>query len=321
MPGATLFHEAEAVTCDDLAEIPRRIGRSSLLWIDLGRDERELELTAELLDIEDTTLQRLTDGEVKTPALDDRASYTHITAWVPREAKESATLERIDCIVGERWVVTVHDRPIAVLDDFRDRTTGSGTTGRLDGPSFLAGLLEWALGEYARAFETVEAELEELDVHVLEGEVEDTEEALRRLVSLRRDIGSLHRSLTAHREPFVALTHPELDALSSEDSARRFGVLVERFDVTVQAGRDARASVVASFDVLMARTEHRTNEILKVLTLASVLFLPGSLIAGILGMNFRVSLFDHPGLFWLVVALVLAIVVGTTTVARRRSWI
>jgi Mg2+ and Co2+ transporter CorA len=163
--------------------------------------------------------------------------------------------------------------------------------------------------------------LEELDVRALEGTFEDPETEVRRLVGLRRDVGSLHRSLAAHREPFMALTHPEFDALTSEESGRRFNALVRRFDVTVQTGRDARESIVTSFDVLMARTEHETNKILKVLTLASVLFLPGALVAGILGMNFKVSLFEHPDLFWAAVAVIVAIMLGTATVARRRRWI
>jgi Mg2+ and Co2+ transporter CorA len=73
--------------------------------------------------------------------------------------------------------------------------------------------------------------------------------------------------------------------------------------------------------VLIARTGHRTNEIMKVLTLASVLLLPGALLAGVLGMNFRVGLFEHAELFWVVVALIAVIAVATLGVARARRWI
>jgi magnesium transporter len=251
----------------------------------------------------------------------DGDGWTLVSACVPVPDSERTELRRVDCVVGERWVLTVHDGSVAALDEFRERAMGSGATGRLDGPSFLATLLEWGLGEYARAFEDVEAKLEELDVRALEGDLADPEQELRRLVGLRRDVGELRRHLAGHREPLVALTHPELDALSSEQSARRFRALVDRLDVTLQAARDAREAIVGSFDVLMARTEHRTNEILKILTLASVLFLPGSLIAAILGMNFKVPLFEHTGLFWVVVALVAGIIVVTTGLARLRRWV
>jgi hypothetical protein len=43
-------------------------------------------------------------------------------------------------------VVTAHDEPIPVLEEFASRVSGSGDTGSLDGPGFLAALLEWVLG-------------------------------------------------------------------------------------------------------------------------------------------------------------------------------
>lgn len=52
-----------------------------------------------------------------------------------------------------------------------------------------------------------------------------------------------------------------------------------RYEATLQGARDARESIVGSFDVLIARTGHTTNEVVEILTLASVIFLPGTLIA------------------------------------------
>ncbi len=119
----------------------------------------------------------------------------------------------------------------------------------------------------------------------------------------------------------LALAHPELEALGDEDSARRFELLVERYERTLDGARDIRESIYGSFDVLIARTGHRTNEIVKVLTLASVIFLPGALIAGIMGMNFKPSLFSHPLLFWVTVAVIVSIGVVTLVAARARRWI
>jgi len=63
------------------------------------------------------------------------------------------------------------------------------------------------------------------------------------------------------------------------------------------------------------------NHIMKVLTLTSVILLPGALLAGIMGMNFKVGLFEANWIFYVVIALILAIAPTTVGVARRRSWI
>ena len=49
--------------------------------------------------------------------------------------------------------MTAHDQPVEVLQDFAERVSGSGDTGTLDGPAFLATLLEWVLGAYSVAFQ------------------------------------------------------------------------------------------------------------------------------------------------------------------------
>ena len=136
------------------------------LSLDVSRNCFELQRAADLLKIDEETIRQVLEGN-QSPDIEDRPSYTRITTRAPRRTSQNAQLAEVDCIVGERWVVTVHDEPVAVLEDFRERANGSGAIGRLDGPEFLATLLEWVVGEFAKAFDEVEVELEELDVRAL----------------------------------------------------------------------------------------------------------------------------------------------------------
>jgi Mg2+ and Co2+ transporter CorA len=97
--------------------------------------------------------------------------------------------------------------------------------------------------------------------------------------------------------------------------------LRDRLEAAVQAARDSRESVVGSFDVLLASTGQRTNEIMKVLTLVSVLILPGTLLAGVMGMNFKLGLFTEDVYFWVVIAAMVLVAIVTLVVARMRDWV
>ncbi len=176
------------------------------------------------------------------------------------------------------------------------------------------------LGAYTDAFERIEERLEEFEVRAMRGDA-DPEEDIERLIAIRQEVGVLRRALAHHRSPLVALTYPELEALGDHHSGERFQALLRRFESTVQEARDAREAVVGSFDVLIARTGQRTNEIMKVLTLASVILLPGALVAGVLGMNFKVGLFETNWIFYVVVALIVALAPLVIVVAKRRDWI
>jgi magnesium transporter len=60
---------------------------------------------------------------------------------------------------------------------------------------------------------------------------------------------------------------------------------------------------------------------MKVLTLVTVILLPATVLGGIMGMNFDVSLFDVAWLFWIVIAAMLGVAALVLSMARVRRWI
>jgi len=318
MSDAILFDRDEVDHLHALADRPRRLDGEQLLWVDLHRgSEVRASEVCEAFDLDEKTAGYL-EKPHERPVFFDHGHYIHITTYAPRE-DERDDLHAVECVVGESWVVTAHDRPIPVLEEFAARVSGSGDTGTLDGPGFLAALLEWVLGSYTAAFERIEQRLEDFDVHSMRGEGAD--EDIEVLIAMRREVGTLRRALAAHRSALVALTHPELVLLGNNRSSERFESLYSRYEATLQEARDAREAIVGSFDVLIARGGHQTNQIMKVLTLTSVILLPGALLAGVMGMNFKVGLFEHPALFWVVVLVIIGVAPLTVAVAKRRGWI
>jgi magnesium transporter len=317
---AILFDRDEVTQLATLSQRPKRLNGSRLLWVDIDRrTQASADEVAAAFDLEETTRRRLASSEGRAVFL-DAGRYIHVTTYSPcNEANRETELTALECVVGKNWVITAHDRSLDVLEEFADRVSGSGDTGSLDGPAFLATLLEWVLGAYSAAFERLEQRLEEFDVHAMRGHGDD--EDIETLVEMRQKVGELRRAPAAHRSALTALTHPELEALGNDASGERFQSLLLRFESTVQEARDARESTVGSFDVLIARTGNRTNHIMKVLTLTSVILLPGALIAGVMGMNFKVGLFEDSWMFYVVLAVILALAPLTVAIAKMRDWI
>jgi magnesium transporter len=321
---AILFDREQVDHLEQLPDRPERLNGSKLLWVDLDRaDPASAETIAQVFKLDDATRDQLASSSGRA-VFHDYGRYIHVTTYSPCEEQHDESDENelvaLECVVGKNWVITAHDRPVAVLQEFAERVSGSGDTGVLDGPAFLATLLEWVLGAYTGAFERLEERLEEFDVQAMRGQGKP-EQDIEHLVAMRREVGVLRRALSAHRSALTALTHPELEALGNDASGERFQSLLRRFEATVQEARDARESIVGSFDVLIARTGHRTNDIMKVLTLTSVILLPGALIAGVMGMNFKVGFFESTWLFYIVVAGILAIAAVTVGAAKLRDWI
>jgi magnesium transporter len=318
---ASLFGPRASETVEDWRAALDDLEEDELLWID-GADpsDDELEQLTGAIGSPESWSLRPGGGDGFARVADD-GERLFVTVYGAAGSPDDPVLAEVVCVVGKNWVVTLHQESVEMVEEFRERASGGGDVGRLDAPAFLATLLQWVIAGFLRAFEQVEAELEELDAEAMAKPPGDAQAALGRLVRLRRTIGTLRRALAPHREIVTALAHPELDALSTPDSAERFASLERRLEAALTSARDAKDSVIGSFEIVIARTEFRTNEIVKVLTLVTVLLLPASVLAGVMGMNFKAGIFDIAWLFWVVVAAMIAIALVVAGAARARRWI
>jgi Mg2+ and Co2+ transporter CorA len=82
-----------------------------------------------------------------------------------------------------------------------------------------------------------------------------------------------------------------------------------------------RELLVGSFDIYLGRAAQRSNDVMKTLTLVSAIALPGIVLAGIMGMNFKLPFFEDAGNFWLVIGAMLTFAAAILALARWRRWI
>jgi magnesium transporter len=316
-----VFDVEQSQQVEDWGAALERLERGQLLWL-AAHDPTEEEVAAlgEALELGETIAHRLRE-ESRSASMADEGERLHVTLYAVNGDGDAPALIPVECVLGPNWVVTAYRQKVEVLDEFLERAEGGGQVGVLDAPSFVATIFEWVVAGYHRAFEAVEGELEELDARVMTDTPKEVADELARLVEIRRAIGKLRRALSPHREVAIALSHPEFDALSTDESAQRFAELERRVTQALDTAREMKESTFGSFDLLVTRIGQRTNDIMKVLTLVTVILLPATVLGGIMGMNFQVGLFDRAWIFWVVIGMMLGIAVVVLSVARARDWI
>ena len=186
--------------------------------------------------------------------------------------------------------------------------------GLLSAPLFVAALLDGLVTSYFEAVDDLEVRVDELDAAALAGNTK--RDLLVDLVTLRRRTGALRRVISSHRPVFASLAWADFDRLAETDAAGHFQMVADRYERAVTSAENSREILIGSFEIHMTRTAQRTNDVMKVLTLVSVLLLPGALLAGLMGMNVPVPLNkDDPLAFWFIVVLILV----TAMITRRRG--
>ena len=322
MVSAYRFDAEQSERVEEWAAASKHVDSAELLWLALREpsDDEMAELVG-ALELGEERVPLLRNPAERASVADD-GQHLYVTLVAVAGEEDAPTLGSVACVLGPNWVVTAHRDEIAVLDEFLERAEGGGEIGALDAPSFVAAIGEWVVASYLRAFEAVESALEELDAKVIsQTPSRDVSAELARLVELRLRVGSLRRALAPHREVVSSLAHPELDALSTETSGERFAELERRVTQALDVAGDTKESIFGSFDLLVARIGQRTNDIMKVLTLGTVTLLPATVLAGVMGMNFEVGLFNYAWLYWVVIALMLVIAALVLAAARAREWI
>ena len=224
------------------------------------------------------------------------------------------------CLVGTNWIATVHDGELDLVDKFNKPFHGETNLGALDGPAFLSLVLDWQLNGYFKTIETLHADIDRLDEELFQHSP-DQDALLNRLLSLRRRVRRLRQTLAPHRDVLGLLSHPDSDAAVGSAAADSYQRLSKRLERALDAVDTAREMIAGSFDIFMSRTSQATNDIMKRLTIVSVLLLPAVVIAGVMGMNFKVEMFEWPWMFWVTLGLMAALATATLIVARRRNWV
>lgn len=301
------------------ASAVKRLTDRQLLWVDVSGDgEGELHRVGELFALEPQSIRNL-ESLIGQPRLDVLERYFEVSVVAIGDDERPVPM---DLLAGPNWVITVHHQRAEFLDPFREQLSGDRELGRIEAPSFLAALLDWQLGTYFKLVDQLERGVDVLDERALRGgDREDRTDLLAEMVQLRHRTGRIRRTIAPQREVFAALARPGFELLATSESAAHFRALQARVERAIDAVENARELLIGSFDLYMTQTSQRTNDVMRVLTIVNVILLPAVVLAGIMGMNFKVAFFENTNLFWIVIVAMVVIAAGSLALARWRRWL
>ena len=296
---------------------PVKVGNDQLLWIDLdSREPADLAQAATAVGLEERALRRLgrTDHRARFLRLPDRIVLTLGT--VDPDDPEAQRRE-LDIVVGENTVITVHEGPLSAVDAYAEGIADERELGRLDAAAFTSGIVDAVFSGYFRQIEAIERDIDALDEIAVRARSDGT--FLDRTLVLRRRIARLRRTLAPNRDALAPLLRPDFELRA--DLGPVWPGLNERLERAIDAVENARELLVGTFDLYLGRASQRTNDVMKALTLISAVALPGVILAGIMGMNFKLGFFDEPSNFFIAIGAMVASSLAILAVARWRSWI
>jgi len=204
--------------------------------------------------------------------------------------------EQVSLFLGKNFVITFQEDPGDCFNSLRERIRQKGRIQTRSADYLLYGLLDAIIDAYFPQLERIGAELDEIDVQIT---ANHGRYHLGRLHEIRRELIALRKLLWQHRDALNALVRQESELITNETQI----YLRDCLDHVVQlmdVSENDRDSCIGLQDLYLTELGQRTNDIMRVLTLFSSLFLPMTFIAGVYGMNFNTqsSPYNLPELNW-----------------------
>lgn len=297
-----------------------------LTWLNIEKPtERETEFLAEhypfhQLELDDC-LSRIQRPKID---LDEDDKYLFMVFHFPVFNKEArvTTASQVSIFMGMDYLITLHGGNLKPLTKFfTDCETNPET--RQDNMGHSSGYLLYIILDRLVNYCFPIMNKIGSNIDAVEDKVftEDAREAVRELSFLRRDVLTFRRLIKPQTEVFEWLEKSELP-LIKEDPEVYFGDLADHNRKILDSLDEYREVIEGLNDTNNTLTSFRINQVMRLLTVISVILLPLTLVSGILGMNVDLGPIGNNSHSVIAILIVmLFMVVGMLAFFRMKRWI
>jgi magnesium transporter len=281
--GPQKFNEIEEPT---KADIEQALQTHPVTWVDVTgtKDTKKIEEIGAIFDLHLLALEDVVNFH-QLAKVDDYDSYLFIIARMAPLSGEEET-DQLSLFLGENFVVSFQQRAGDDLGSVRSRLRSGVGRIRSAGPDALMySLLDAVIDAYFPLLEHYGEQLEQLEDDTI---VRPDQGLLTKMYEIRRRMLTLRRAIWPLREVTNILVRDESHLVKHETQV----YLRDCYDHTVQIidlMESYRELSSGLMDVYLSSVSNRLNEIMKVLTIITTIFIPLSFIAGIYGMNFNTA--------------------------------
>jgi magnesium transporter len=224
----------------------------------------------------------------------------------------------VDFFVGHSVLVTVHDGTSGPIGELlkacsrHERLLAEGPV------ALFHRIVDAMVDNYRPSMNALEERIDTLEEEAYAGH----DAMVRRVIQLRQDLSNARRVLIPQRDAIGRLSRREFPAITDEMSYRFRDV----YDHVVRLTEETllfQDRVTGILEVHLASVSNRLNQVMKVLTVMSTIFLPLTVLTGMWGMNVTLPVF--PGgpdvQFWWVAGAMAALSAIMLAVFKRNGWL
>ncbi|MDW8351099.1 MAG: magnesium/cobalt transporter CorA [Anaerolineae bacterium] len=304
---------------------------SNVVWVDIYDPENENGAHPEALrilrDVFNFHPLAVEDALIEThaPKVDDWGAYLYIVVHAVHfeHGRDDLETHELDVFVGPNYMVTYRTDEIRALER-QWRITQRDTRHTCRGVDYLLyELCDAIAGDYLPVIDTMDEAMDKLQDQVFE---RPDAHLVERIFRLKRAVLELRRVLSPQREVFNKLARGDFARVIDDRDRVYFRDVYDHFVRLVDLNESLRDVVSGVLDTYLSVAANRTNNIMKTLTIVSLMFLPLTFITGFFGMNFfggSIELIFDANEWWIFLvgmSVMFGLPAAMLLYIRRRGW-
>jgi magnesium transporter len=308
------FHDV-----DDLSKISDYLADpKAMIWLDLeSPDEAEVRLLHDEFGFHDLAIEDAVRDHER-PKVDPYDGYYLLIFYAARyDERDQIVLQSLNLFVGTNYLVSIRHGPIIEVDQTMERWHAPNAPIGENTTRLLHALLDAIVDDYFTLMDRIVDRVEELEDTIF-GKFR--QESIQDIFRLKKDLLLLRRAVAPERDVLNVLLRQEMAIFRGPEIAYIQDVYDHLVRVTdsIDTYRDLLSSALDSY---LSLQSNQLNQLVKALTLASIILMACALVSGIYGMNFEFM----PELHWLygypfALGLMLTIGVGLSLFFKSRKW-
>jgi magnesium transporter len=270
--------------------------KRNLIWVDLNGEDSAAYHPL-LIDTFGFHPLAVEDALIEThlPKIDDWDEYVYLVLYAVDfdAAHLGVASHEVDVFVGPNYVVTHHIEPINALERLRASCLRDAHRLQRGADYLLFEVADAVVADFLPCLDALDDAANELEDEVFSY---PTQETLGRIFTLKRAAIRLRRILSPQREVLNRLARDEYRPIDAKERIYFRGVydhMVRLNDIN----ESLRDLISGALDIYLSSVSNRLNEVMRILTLVTVLGLPLTFLTGFFGMNFFGASYEIPAPF------------------------
>jgi magnesium transporter len=298
------------------------VPESGLRWIDIvgGTELSSIKSLSESLRFHPHIVEEIIT-EDQRPKMEEYEEHISIVLKMIlyNESENKIVFDQVIIVFGNDMLLTVSGKENDLFHTIQKKIQHDqdGKARKISSDNLACTLLNAIISQYFPVFRKFGDEIEELEAKLVSN---PSSSKLRVLYKLKRDLNLLRKSVWPLIEVLNSLQKiaSSLVSPSTKHYLKDLENLTTKAIDTIEILRDMISDI---FDIYVSSTNHRMNEIMKLLTVIATIFIPLTFLTGLYGMNFRYM----PELTWkwsypVILSVMLILGVGMFVLFRKRKW-